>query len=743
MSQPNNQIPAKVQTLNDKFHIMHQMKSLTYEKMKNNEEMFFSDVEQTGTQFTKTQLATIEDKYDIPISTKIAYAIVEQQVAFLTGAKPYPRLLSTTASTEDFTSVYQQLFAAHWYESGMNYNMIKYVQDCLVSGLGFLHIRKNDFYNETTFGVVSEYINWRYCYIDPHCEKTDLTDADYVCIAEYLERDRIEKMFDIRIPDDENSAYYGDISLSVDRPYYHRDTWSNVQAPIDKFRYFWVRRFYEKINAPIYMSENGEVSVKRPKKITIPNQRKEELLQEIVALRQELSQMEQVHRANAEQLNARASASSSPLNAINNMMDVNEAENDPAAAEFGSKQKYLKEVELMYSSEPDEVPAYMFELLDGTTVTRMSIEKMTKKRIRYTLLVGNEIIEEEILPCDEFPLIPYAISQRVDMARTYSVMHYINDLQKALNKILALMIYTMQTNANVRVLYAQGSVADPTAAENKWALPDAWIEYVPNPDLPDGGKPTIVPGIPPNAVYQNMLTITQQYMEYITGIGSVVQGQQASSTPDTFGGIQSLQTFGTQRIKLYARYLEHSLERYAYVLVTFLQAYAPKDQILRYLDEDGDQQELQIAQDSQDIKFKVRMNMSSNLPTQRSMTAQMLGILAGQTKDPAVQQLLSQYLVEMLDVPESKKFKEELNVIKNLEQKLQGIQQQSEQQDKYIKQLEQQLQQKELNERISESIANIDKAQALKEQEISMAENQNDLAQATGQQQTSNEDFPV
>jgi hypothetical protein len=106
----------------------------------------------------------------------------------------------------------------------MNFNIIKYVQDALISGLGYLHIRKNDFYNETTFGVVSEYVNWRYCYVDPHCEKTDLSDADYCCIAEYLEKERIEKMYDINIPDDENTAYYGDISLSVDRPYYHRET---------------------------------------------------------------------------------------------------------------------------------------------------------------------------------------------------------------------------------------------------------------------------------------------------------------------------------------------------------------------------------------------------------------------------------------------------------------------------------------------------------------------------------------
>jgi hypothetical protein len=113
MSQPDNQIPEKVQTLNDKFHIMHQMKSLTYEQMKNSEEMFFSDVEQTRTQFTKAQLSLIQDKYDIPISTKIAYAIIEQQISFLTGAKPYPRLLATTASTEDYATLYQQLIAAN------------------------------------------------------------------------------------------------------------------------------------------------------------------------------------------------------------------------------------------------------------------------------------------------------------------------------------------------------------------------------------------------------------------------------------------------------------------------------------------------------------------------------------------------------------------------------------------------------------------------------------------------------
>jgi hypothetical protein len=254
----------------------------------------------------------------------------------------------------------------------------------------------------------------------------------------------------------------------------------------------------------------------------------------------------------------------------------------------------------------------------------------------------------------------------------------------------------MQSSAHRKVLYPKGSITDPSKAEKEWSKPNAFIEYNPIAELPNGGQPVITDGSALNPAIERILGMLQNLLEYITGISSIVQGQPTAATPDTFGGIQTMQSFGTQRIKLYARWLEDAIERFTYVYVSYLQAYAPKDKVLTYLDDNGDQKEIQLLENSEDIRFKVRANMTSALPTARAMAAQLLGVLGGQTKDPHVQQLLTQYMIEYLDLPESQKIRQEVDAVKNLSSQLEQIQQQLQDLESQNKQLQQQIFQKNL-----------------------------------------------
>jgi hypothetical protein len=184
----------------------------------------------------------------------------------------------------------------------------------------------------------------------------------------------------------------------------------------------------------------------------------------------------------------------------------------------------------------------------------------------------------------------------------------------------------------------------------------------------------------------------KQLVEYVTGIHGIMQGNNNGAT-STFGGIQSLQNFGTQRIKLYSRNIENALSDLAYTTVTYLQHYAPVDKVLTYFDDNGDSSEIRILNDFKDVQFKVRVDITNSLPTQRQAAVQLLGNITQTTQDPQVGKLLTELMLQYMDMPEGNEILKKINTVENLQAQLQQLQTQLEQSDSLNKTLEHNLNQ--------------------------------------------------
>ncbi len=691
-----------VALLNSQFRLMVAQSSTARKIMKEDLEIYYSDVEGTRTQFTQNQLEFIAERYDIPISTKISWAIIEQMVSFLTGAKPSPRLLASGDVGADFTNMYEQAMKAAWYEGHMNRELVMVIRDCLACGIGWFMVRPNDFYSETTFGVVGEYVQWEKVYVDPHTRKPDFSDAEYLCVVDVLPRHKAERRYDITITEDDITNFAPDIMWGIDTTHIPLVAGWPFEAGLTgntRDRYVWVREFFSKQTVNVYISDTGQVSAKKPKPINIPNPEKEQLGMQMMQLQQQMEQVMPAAQQASQQMDIAEGGltdSVTPMQQVAEQVQGSQRQWDQVSEQMNGMAAQMQQLQMQYAQMPDLVMAYEFTLLSDEVVTARNYFRKNQKMVKRYLLINNRIIEQSLIPSDEYPLIPFTLSMANRPDRIYGIMHYIKDIVKALNKFWSLLIYDMQTSAHRKVIYPKGSIVDPSKAEKEWAKPNAFIEYNPNSDLPNGGMPNITDAGNLNPAIERILGLLQNLLEYITGISSLMQGQATSATPDTFGGIQTMQSFGTQRIKLYSRWLEDALERLSYVMVSYLQVYAPKDKVLAYLDENGDQQELTLLESPEDVRFKVRINMTSALPTARAMAAQLLGVLGGQTKDPHVQQLLTQYMIEYLDLPESQKIREEVDAVKNLSQQVESIQQQVQKLDAENKQLQQQIFQKNL-----------------------------------------------
>lgn len=660
---------------------------------KEDEAFYFADVDGTRTQLTSAQLEAVKAKYDIPISTKIVYAINEQILSLLTGTKPYPKLLSATENPDAqlFTEIYEAAFNGVWYESETNEEFTLALRDCINVGEGYIHIRKANFYNETTFNVIHEYVPWQYVYIDPNSKKNDYSDAEMMCIARIISRQKAENEFDTKIPDSDlvtkdNGWGMGVEFGELDLPYY---TWTS-QYEKGSDAYVWTREFYEKKNTWIYIDDNGDVGSKRPVPIEIPNEEKMAVGQQLEQLQQQYNQLDtQSMQAadSADQMQNMAMSSENPTDAVaasgNNAAQMQQTEQQAQQV-----LAQIKELTIMYAQLPDTVPAYRFFRLTGEESITKNYEKVKKKHIVRTFCIGNRITEREVLMTDEYPIIAFNISHNKSPNKVYGITHYIKDIAKALNKFWSIVIYDAQLHGQRKVLMEESTVADKDKWQNDWAMPGAVLTYKSNPTINDGGKPVILEPAPLNSAYTQLLNLLQQLAEYITGIYAALQGNTQPNMPETNGGIQSLQAAGGQRIKLYSRFFEVALQKMTYVTVCYLQQYAPRDVVLKYFDENGDGKEVQIMNGGNDMRFKVRVQLTTNLPTTRLMASQLLASVSGQTRNPAVADLLTREMIKNLDMPNSREMLENLDTVQMLQQQLQQAQAQLDQAQKRINMME-------------------------------------------------------
>lgn len=666
---------------------------------RDDEEMYFADVENTRSQFTKTQLLKIEEKYDIPISTKIIYAILEQVLSFLSGSKPYPRLIAPSEDPENkqFTMLYEQAHNACWYESKANDELTIALRDMINVGSGFMHVRKNNFFGETTFNTVVEHVPWTDVLVDPSSRKSDFSDAEMMCIVKVLPKPKAEREFDITLSDEDYitaasgsmGAGYGDTARD---PYlFPASVSTGGYGDFRNDKYVWVRQFYEKKLVSVYISENGELAVKKPKPIQVPNEEKLALAQQLEQMLPQLQQaMEQQQTSLdvSQQAEENVQTSNDPSTAIGQKQSVDEANMQIAqqAEQLAAQYAQMKE---MHDQMPDEVPAFSMETLSGASKIVYEVERIKRKQIERTLMVGTHVIEQEVLPCQDMPLVHFCFSHNRSPNKTYGLVHFIKDVQKAMNKYWAGMIYDMQINSNRKILAPKGSIENISQWETNWAKPGTVVEWEPNEALKDGGKPEIMEASPINQGMVQIITMLTSLAEYITGIFGVMQGNQQGA-PETASGMNSLQNFGTQRVKLYGRYIENSLQQLALVTIQFMQAYSPKDKILQYFDDQNNPQEITLLEGGEDLKFKVRVNIANNLPTSRQMAAQLIATISGQTSNPHVADLLTQYSLKIMDIPEAEKMLQDMDVVKNLEAQLQQLSEQLKEQESRNKALENQ-----------------------------------------------------
>lgn len=568
------------------------------------EEFYYSNVEGTHTQFSKKQVDTIKNDYDILVSINILFPVMEQMIAFLVG-DPSMRVLPVGNADKNIAYQLQALWSGVWYKCSGPTKMRLMLLDSLITGSGYLMVEPTSYYDHNIFGVSINHLPWRYVYTDPNSHKFDLTDAEFMLISKTMSSNKVAKIYGIAQQDLLNMGWINTLSSGPD------DSFTEVTTKPIVMNDLYIK---EMIKDTSWLLRSGKLE-----KYTITNKLKRAMFN-----------------------------------------------NDPGML-----------------IEP------------GVYINRK------------VLLGNNNILWQGWLPTQEYPIFHFpAIYEPVSVAEdtgsvTYGMVHMIKDSQKAINKTLANIILNAQLHGHAKMLLPEGS-ADPQEVYDWASDPRRPLKYRVDPNEPTIKPERIQPAQLSNAHY----TLFQELIklvEYVTGIYSVMQGNPQDA-PNTFGGTQSLQVYGTQRIKMRASIMDTVLSKLCHTTLNYLMFYTDPQTIFRYVDSKSNQvqdpatgqmqqqqgetnepwRELKLTGNPTINEYDVVAMPNPSTPTTRMLASMLLGTISGQTRDPEIANILTQYSLKLLDIPEADEILQKMDIIGRMKSQLEQMQQGLEQTGKQI-----------------------------------------------------------
>ena len=225
----------------------------------------------------------------------------------------------------------------------------------------------------------------------------------------------------------------------------------------------------------------------------------------------------------------------------------------------------LKEAESRIENRVITKAEYDIMIKDKTVAgTIVDAIDFYEDRIRYTIVVGDKLLYNEILPIKDYPIIPF-VYQYTGTPYPMSAVNPLVGKQQELNKAHQILIHNANLASNLRWMYEEGSVP-----EEEWekysSAPGALLKY-----RQGFAPPTPVQPLPLNNAFYGITQNAKADMEYVAGVYSSMQGDSGSG-PETYRGLLQMDEYGTRRIKAWMQnVIEPGLEHLGMVFKDWAQ----------------------------------------------------------------------------------------------------------------------------------------------------------------------------
>ena len=232
-------------------------------------------------------------------------------------------------------------------------------------------------------------------------------------------------------------------------------------------------------------------------------------------------------------------------------------------------------------------------------------EVVYERKIREIAMFGDNIIYDDVLPIEKYPIVPSCNEHMGTPFPTGDVRHA-KAPQRMLNRTESLLIAHTSATTNFKLLYEDGAM-DPGEV-NKWHIPNALIRV--NPGALREQK---IKEFAPPSVSSQLYTEKQRYeidIEQIFGAYKYLQGS-ASDAPGSVGEAQIVDEAVARKQNWKVLPIYDMLTRTAQVLQEWIPYVYTQQRTLRVVNPDGESRELMINEPVIDDKTGSVMKMYS------------------------------------------------------------------------------------------------------------------------------------
>ena len=427
------------------------------------------------------------------------------------------------------------------------------VDDYYVMGVGYINVYQDPMMDMGKGEVCFHDVDPLDVYVDPNSRHRFFDDAENIIISKLFTKDQAKKVWPMYAKAIDNAADESGSRVDWNAPDTGREDDGEVQFPEDVGRlnnqnyirgyerYYKVDvmeyRTFEKFSGKeeLLSEEDFEQYSSRPAWIIEGNiltdaEQAGKLYQQLV----EMKQMEQMQQAQQMQ-----------------------------AMGYDEKAQ-LPEV---------EVNAEQITYADLLEQGQIDVVKVTSKKVKQCVIMGNTKLYERILPLENYPLVPI---MNVHTRTPYPVsdVRMIKGLQEYINKTRSLIIAHATTSTNTKILVPEGSV-DMKDFEEKWSQPGVAISYDPTDGAPMPVQPTPLP----NELYQNELTAKND-IDHALGLYEMMMGN-SQAAPQTYKATISIDEFGQRKMKSKLADIEAALTRVGQIAISLMQQLYTTQKIFR------------------------------------------------------------------------------------------------------------------------------------------------------------------
>ena len=183
------------------------------------------------------------------------------------------------------------------------------------------------------------------------------------------------------------------------------------------------------------------------------------------------------------------------------------------------------------------------KLLDSDVYAKSIVDviEFFKTQIKVCASAGDMYLYEQLLPIEEYPIVPVVYSHTGTPFPMGAVLPMIGK-QREINKSHQIMLHNANLASNLRWLYTEGAI-DEEEWEKYSSSPGAMLKYRQGFETPTAVQP-----LPINNAFYTVTRQGKEDIEYISGISSSMQGVGQDSH-ETYRGMLAMDEYGTRRIR--------------------------------------------------------------------------------------------------------------------------------------------------------------------------------------------------